>query len=90
MSNDMTQKLEHKILEPTADIEFGRPYQVIQALTFVQEWKEFSAQYPFRSLLIRVVLFILFIRVLLDIILEVHMINDAFTSPKSKIILTTR
>jgi len=86
----MNEKVEHEFLKPTADIESGRPYQVVQALSFVQECKDFSAQYPFRSLLIRVVLFILFIRVLLDIIIEVYMIKDAFASQKHNMVLARR
>jgi len=89
----MTATVENVLLKPTADIEAGRPYQVIsqiQAVSFVQECADFAAQYPFRSFLIRVVLFILFIRVLLDIILEVYMIKGAFSSPANRMSITGR
>jgi hypothetical protein len=67
------------------DTEMGmqplRTSEVCTAKSFMQEWADFARDYPFRAFVVRLLMFILFFRLCLDIVIEVMMIRSSVTSP---------
>jgi len=83
----MTATVSNEMGAPTTDIEKAvhntQKTDIVPAVlvSFGQECTDFALHYPFRAFLIRVVLLVLFIRVLLDVILEIYMIKTAYSLP---------
>jgi len=67
------------------DAEMGKKdfkaSEVYSGKTFVQECSDFAREYPFQAFVVRLLIFILFFRICLDIVIEVMMIKSAVTSP---------
>jgi len=67
------------------DTEIGtedfKASKVYSGKTFVQECSDFAREYPFQAFLVRLLIFLLFFRIGLDIVIEVMMIRSAVVSP---------
>jgi len=55
--------------------------EVQSGKTLVQECSDFAREYPFQALVVKLLIFLLFVRISLDIFIEVMMIRSSVISP---------